>query len=188
VKTLALIAIAAAPLAACSEGNDRMHTGSPELDGGAVYLDSFQPTSRSEALSKPDAPSLTGVNRNNWTPMVVLSPMDGIAATRTYSVNHIWTDSTPRQLGRAPTAVSAIDISGDTGLTQFWEVAASAPLAAIGALMIIPRMITHSPTREVRYFPEDYWRASPHIARKATPAPKPAEAPEIATPPEAPAK
>ena len=190
MKTLALIAVVAAPLAACSEGNDRMWTGSPDLDGGAVYLDSFQPASRTEAVNKPDAPSLTGINRSNWAPTVMLSPMDGIAATRTYSVNYVWTDSTPRQLGRSPTAVSSIDISGDTAMTQFWEVVASGPLAAIGAVMIIPRMITHSPTREVRYFPEDFWRASPHIPRKAPPpaAAQPVDAPESATMPETPAK
>jgi hypothetical protein len=167
-----------------------MWTGNPDLDGGAVYLDAFQPETRSEALTKPDAPSLTGINRNNWAPMVMLSPMDSIAATRTYSVNHVWTDSTPRQMGRMPTAVSSIDIAGDSADTQFWEVVASGPLAAIGAVMIIPRMITHSPTREVRYFPEDFWRASPQVARKATaPTPaQPADSPEIATPSEAPAK
>jgi hypothetical protein len=123
----------------------------------------------------PDGPSLESISRTNWQPTVIVSPMESVAATRTYAVNYMWADATARQQGRMPSAVSSLELSGGSEEDQMWEGVASGPLAFVGAVMIIPRMITHSPTREVRYFPEMYWRAGPETLRKPLRVDMPAE-------------
>jgi hypothetical protein len=190
VKTIALLAVAALPLAACSSGNDRPWIGSADLNGGAVYLDAFREPARPEVSPGSDAPSLESISRTNWQPTVMVSPMEPVAATRTYAVNYLWADATARQRGQMPSAVSSLELSEGSEEDQLWEGVASGPLAMVGAIMIIPRMITHSPTREVRYFPENYWRAPAWTLRKPLGVEAPAEsappaepAPQTAPPP-----
>jgi hypothetical protein len=153
-----------------------------------VHLDAFREPGRPETPPGPDAPSITSIARTNWQPMVIVSPIDSVAATRTYAVNYIWSDATARQRGQSPTPVSSLELTGGSEMTQMWESLASAPIAFAGGVMILPRMITHSPTREVRYFPEQYWRAPADTLRKplagtteeapASPAAAPAGRPE----------
>jgi hypothetical protein len=168
VKSIALIAVPAFLLAACSTGNDRPWTGNDDLAGGAVHLDAFTDPGRPEGTAIPDKPSLVSIDRSNWAPQRMVSPMDAVSATRTYTVNYMWTDATARQRGQMPSPVSSLELSGDSYQDQVWEAAASWPLAFVGFLMIAPRMITHSPTHEVRYFPQQYWRAPTETPRKPT--------------------
>jgi hypothetical protein len=186
VKTLASIVILL-PLAACSTGNDRPWVGNPDLpvggDGGSVYIAALKDAGRPEAPPTPDAPSLTGLSRANWSPSILLVPVDTTAATRTYAVNRMWTDATARQRGQMATPISALELSGDSHKDQVEEAVMSFPLALLGGFLIIPRMVTHYPWTEVRYFPQDYWRAPASTLRKpmvvytAPPAPPPEVAP-----------
>jgi hypothetical protein len=165
------LTVPALALAACSTGNDRTYIGNDFLPGGAVHLDAFSDTPRPEAPPAPAQPSLVSIERSNWTPQVIVSPMDGVAATRTYAINYTWAHGTARQMGRFPTTVSSLEISDNSFTGQITEAIASFPIAFAGGVMILPRMITHSPTREVRYFPQQYWRAPAETRRKATVGP-----------------
>jgi len=167
VKTLVLIAIPALALASCSTGNDRTWIGNPDLKGGATELDAFREEGRPEASPTPDKPTLVSIDRSNWAPQVMVSQMDGVSGTRTYSMIILWADATARQRGQMPTAVSSLEISEDSYEDQVWEGVVSWPLSFVGGVLIIPRMITHSPTREVRYFPRQYWRAPVDTPRVA---------------------
>jgi hypothetical protein len=164
MKPLAVVSLVA--LAGCSIGSDRPWMADPDLRSGAVDLAAFRDPGRPETpTNTPDVPSLVSIDRSNWAPQTMLSPMDGVSMIRTYAVNYMWTDSTARQRGQMPSPVSSLELMGDSQETQMWEAASSFPLAVLGAFMIIPRMITHSPAREVRYFPEQYWRAPAETAR-----------------------
>jgi hypothetical protein len=166
VKPLAFIAVPALVLGACSTGNDRTWIGSPDLKGGATELDSFRDQGRPEVPPTPDKRTLVSIDRSNWAPQVMVSQVDGVSATRAYSMIIMWSDATARQRGQMPTAVSSLEISEDSDTDQVWEGVVSWPLSFVGAVLIIPRMITHSPTREVRFFPAQYWRAPVDTARR----------------------
>jgi hypothetical protein len=185
VKTTAPLIVPLLALAACSTGNDRTWVGNDFLNGGAMHLDAFTEPGRPEAAPGPAKSTLTSIDRSNWAPQVIVAPMDGLAATRTYAINYMWTDSTARQMGRMPSAVSSLELSEGSMTDQIWEAVASGPLAFIGGVMILPRMIAHSPTREVRYFPEQYWRAPAATPRVSSI--EPAEAAPSEPEPQAPA-
>jgi hypothetical protein len=173
VKPLAFIAVPALTLAACSSGNDRTYIGNPDLRGGATELDGFREPARPELPPTPDQPTLISIDRSNWAPQVMVSQVDGVSATRAYSMIILWSDATARQRGQMPTAVSSLELSEDSETDQFWEGVASWPLSFVGGVLILPRMITHSPTREVRFFPRQYWRA---------PVDTPRQVPDVAAP------
>ena len=106
----------------------------------------------------------------------MMVPVDTTAATRIYSYTVHYADATARQRGQMPTPMSSIETSGDSYWSQFEEAIYSPRLRLRQRLRPPrpPRMVTHSPTHEVRYFPESFWarrhRSPPPPARRSTPS------------------
>lgn len=55
-----------------------------------------RPTGRSIGL-KPDGPSMTGLDRSGWEPLVVQELVDGVYAWHTYARVYHFTDKTTRR-------------------------------------------------------------------------------------------
>jgi len=147
-----------------ADGNERTVLGVEE-PGRGVRLESV-----ADAGRRPEAPvtaATTGVStlsRTAWEPTTTLVPIDGTFGHPTYARAYTWTDATGRQRGDPVTPLSALDLTGDTGNTQFWEAAAS-PWRAIQDIAMMPvRMWKTHPWDEVRHIPRSYWRAPAGVA------------------------
>jgi hypothetical protein len=180
---------AATLLAGCStQGNDRASLGAGE---DRVELDALREPERPESEPAPDAVSVTSISRSNWGTQVVLVPVDGTSAQRTFTRPYQWTNETNRQRGGYPLPTSALEMSGDTSGMQWREALSSPFLAGWDLLLMGPRMIIAAPWTERRSIPQPYWRASTDQTRTlARPEPTPAEtaseAPEAPDAPETP--
>ncbi|HYE61070.1 MAG TPA: hypothetical protein VD997_03660 [Phycisphaerales bacterium] len=166
---LAPAALAITLLAGCSTTmNERPWIGQTENNarGGAVYLDLVRAEERPEAPLTSDGPSVVSLTRENWRPMVFTVPVDGVASRRNYTTELHFTDTTARQRGEHPTALSALELSGPTRTEQALEGLVN-PFNAFGDAVLMPaRMAVHWPWREVYSFPPSYWRAPEYVLRR----------------------
>ncbi|GJQ30161.1 MAG: hypothetical protein HBSAPP03_20450 [Phycisphaerae bacterium] len=110
-----------------------------------------------------DAPSSPTLART-WAPMTVHLPVDGTYAFPRYTRGHVWTDTTARQRGDFPSALTALELEGETTWTRLGEMGAGGPIAVFEAVVMVPRMLMHDPRRRVRTLPEPYWRANAGVA------------------------
>lgn len=140
----------------CIRKNDRGEIGRAGSGVRLAFLDDGR--DRPEALRKPDAPSVQGLTRANWEAVRMEVPVDGTYAYRRYARLYHMTDQTSRQRGGPVTALSALERSGPTRLTQALEAGAAFPLAAYDVVAMPFRMITAPPWEVVRALPEQHWR------------------------------
>lgn len=143
--------------------NERITVGrhdSPQ----SVRLPEFNIADRPEKPIESDAASTTTLARGSWQPLTVYVPVDGAYAYPRYSRMHHWTRATSRQRGDPVTALSALELEGNTLPTRLAETAASGPLALYDGVLIVPRMFFLPPWQEVRSLPESYWRRGPGVA------------------------
>jgi hypothetical protein len=156
-------------LSGCSTTmNERPWIGQTENDarGGAVYLDLVRAEERPEAPLTNDPPSLTSLSRADWRPVVFTVPTDGVASRRAYTYELFFAKDTARQRGEHPTQLSALELSGSTRFEQAQEGLVN-PFVTFGdAVLLIPRMVTHWPWREVYSFSPSYWRGTDYLLRK----------------------
>ena len=167
--SLLLLLCAAAPLTGCNTSmNERTWIGQHENDakGGLVLIDMLRPDDRPEAPAVDDGPSLVSLERTNWAPTVVVSPVDGVAAHRAYASESHLTRATARQRGDHPTALSALDLSGRTRVVQWAESWSNPGVAFLDVFLLIPRMVVHHPWDEAYTFPSQYWRAPTTVLRR----------------------
>jgi hypothetical protein len=199
---LLLLLCAAAPLAGCNtDMNERPWIGQHENDakGGLVLVELLRAEERAEVPTLDDGPSLVSLDRRNWAPMVVVSPVDGVAAHRSYANEGFIARATARQRGDHPTALSALDLSGTTRTEQWAESWLNPGIAFLDFALLVPRMVKHQPWDEAYTFPSQYWRAPTTVLRRLpagteTPAVDPGptldvaptDAPEPVSRPEAP--
>lgn len=168
VAGLTLVLLAGG-LAGCSTTmNERPWIGQTENDakGGAVYLDLVRAEERAEAPLTDDKPSVVSLTRENWSPVLFVVPVDGVASRRTYTTEIYYADATARQRGEHPTPISSLELSGPTRTEQALEGLVN-PFNAFGDLVMMPaRMAVWWPWREVYSFPPSYWRGPEFVLRR----------------------
>ncbi len=161
VLLAAVAAAVAAPLAGCTQGNNTATIGD---DLRLPALSDTPP--RRETAIRDDAPSVTSMARAHWgtTPFVV--PVDGVAAKPTYTALRQRTDATARQRGDFPTALTALELDGETRAVR-WREAGVSPLWTMWDLVAMPyRMYQRPPTEEVASQLDWYARAQPQTPRR----------------------
>lgn len=157
-------------LPGCAAPNDREMIGRVGDDVRIGLLS--PPTDRPETGLKPDGPSLTGLDRSAWEPVLVPEPVDGIYAWHTYARVYHFTDKTTRQRGGPVTALSALERSGPTQLPMVLETATSAPLAFVDLVLMPFKFFIAPPWEEVRSVPQTYWRMGPRVPVAGQTAPR----------------
>lgn len=165
MKRAVIVALSPFVLAGClADGNERTVLGVEE-PGRGVRLESLgEAGARPEAPVAVDATGVSSLTRTAWGATTILVPVDGTFGHPTYARAYLWTDATGRQRGDPVTPLSALDLSGESGREQFWEVAAS-PWRAIHDVGMMPvRMFRTPPWHEVRHIPRSYWRTPSSVA------------------------
>lgn len=148
-----------AGLVGCAAPNDRTVIG--RVDEG-VKLSLITPEAARPVMgATPDTPSMVGVDRSGWEPVVIEAPVDGVYGWHRYARVWHFTEETSRQRGGPVTPLSALELSGDMGGTQVLEAAAAGPLALTDLALMPFKFFTAPPWEEVRSLPENYWRANP---------------------------
>ena len=150
----------------CTTGNDRNELGGAT---GAVRLPALvahEQRGEQPLHAARDGSAEASLSRTGWGRMVVEAPVDGIAASPTYTREFSRTAVMARQRGAFPTPVSALDLSGDED-GQREEAWLGAPWAFADAVLMIPRMFLARPWREERSLPEAHWRATTTERRSA---------------------
>lgn len=166
VRALIASVSLAALLGGCTVSNER-------LDVGEVLVpEAYEPQPEQPAFTGSE-PSITSLSRADWGVMPYVVPVAGTAGNPTYTTDYHWTHDTARQRGQEPTAVSSLDMGGDTRSTRILEAVASGPIALWDMVTIVPRMFWTPPWREVRGPEESYWRAPATTPRRPDLAPPP---------------
>lgn len=165
-------AAALALLGGCvAQQNDRLTVGR------SVQLEAFFPPAPTAAeagvpVLPEQPPTLTSVWRDNWTPTVILSPVDGTAHQPTYAKRLLMTDSTARQRREYPTALTALELTNGSEGDQQLEALANPLYALADVVLLLPRMVLDRPW-SIRWSPDvayaRYWHPG------GTPAAVPAE-------------
>lgn len=103
--------------------------------------------------------SLTSLDRSNWTEKTILVPVDGVGHRPHYAVSLQLKNSTARQRGEFPTALSALELTGGYTDEQLVE-SFDQPLIILGSAVILPVRMLIDPQWNVRYSPKrsyDRW-------------------------------
>jgi hypothetical protein len=169
MKRMLLLCPAVIAMGGCTTTmNERPWMGQRENDArsGVVLVEVLRADERPEVPLVDDGPSLTSLDRSNWAPVVVTLPVDGVAAHRSYTNEKLLVRSTARQRGDYPTAVSSVDLSGNTRVEQWAESWLNPGIAFLDLVLLAPRMIAHSPTKEAYAFTTPHWRASTTVLRR----------------------
>jgi hypothetical protein len=173
VRCVGAIALMAALAGCVTTANDRLTEGhgpaayQPEAltreSGRAGRLDPPPPVAKSSPAS------LAGLDRSNWTPTPVVTPVDGVAHHPLYTQHLILTDATARQRREYPTAETALELTQGSGEAQAWEAPRQHLEAFRDLLLGLPRLFWQAPWR-VRWSPDESY------ARIWTPAKRPGAA------------
>ena len=136
-RTRSLVAIlgAAAALSGCT---------SPENDRFRFGEDGMIPAFQSDAAALPtddQIPSVTGLDRSNWEPVVFVVPVQGTAHQPTYAPGVFDLDSLPRQRGDYPTVETSLDLGEPDSGTEFWFAARTHGMAVVDTVMLLPRLV-----------------------------------------------
>lgn len=137
IRTLVCLLVLA-PLAGCyTPNNSRMTLAD------TIGLTVFDPDAASTYTDIPTIPDRLDVYRRNWRPLPFYVPVDGTDHFYLARTDSTCTDSTPRQKGQFPTALSAVDVDGDarSDRTQAYEAVEAPFWAAWDALLMAPRLI-----------------------------------------------
>jgi hypothetical protein len=103
--------------------------------------------------------SLTSLDRSNWTEKTILVPVDGVGHRPHYAESVQLKNSTARQRGEFPTALSALEVTGGFTDEQLVETFTQ-PLVIFGSAVILPARLLIDPQWNVRYSPNrsyDRW-------------------------------
>lgn len=169
-RSLAIIAAAATGvmLTACASDDNRRLT-----IGDDVTLRSLPPTvpepildDRGEPVARPapadDQPSLAGLDRSNFEPIVFAVPIDGSRHQPEVTEPFRLTDETPRHRGEFPTATSALIEPSSSGWTTAGEVLI-APLWAFGDAALLPGKLVIDPVFETVGSPDERTGRTPEF-------------------------
>ncbi len=155
--TLCVLVASLAGLSGCLSPEFHRSTVGRVGSDDAVRLPDLHVPDRQEKPFAGDTASSTSLARS-WAPMRVHVPVDGVYSYPKYTREQVWTDSTARQRGDAASAVTALELDGDTRTMRLGEAAAAGPIATYEALVMVPRMVMHKPWQPIRSLPSSYWR------------------------------
>ncbi len=154
-------------LGGCVAENNRLTVGH-EVELEAFTSDERRLEPLEVTQLRPDAPyaafpeshrSVTSLDRSNWTEKTVLVPVDGLGHRPNYAVSLQLKNSTARQRGEFPTALSALEVTGGFTDEQLVE-SFDQPLIILGSALILPARMLIDPQWNVRYSPKrsyDRW-------------------------------
>ncbi len=164
----ATIAAATALLAGCVSENDRLTLGhevelevfSPDRPGimeGQTPLTT--PASAQYAAFEHGPRAPIGIDRSGWSPTPFVVPVDGTGHRPTYAVSLQMKNSTARQRGEFPTALSALELTGGYTDEQLVE-SLDSPVVVFGSALAIPVRMLIDPQWRTHYSPRwsyDRW-------------------------------
>jgi hypothetical protein len=174
-------------LGGCVEQNHRLTSG-PHSSSTRFAAEALAPAkpgmlSGDDAVVRRDAepwpafpegmPSVTSLDRADWPTTTVVVPVDGTGHRPTYRLGigphgGALPDLTARQRLERPTAITALETTGEWTGDHALEALAN-PFIAFGSAVIIPvRLIIHPQTR-VEYAPDWSYDRYPSSRLQATP-------------------
>lgn len=172
-RSLLLVAVACSGCQ--SIDNDRLLVGSEALPTFVT------PAQRTDArLVQATGPSLTGIERNNWTEAQIVVGTDGVQHHPRWTRAQPAYVKTPRATGLHPTTETALTIDRAAG-PHVAEAFAAPFHGAKDVVLLIPRMFTHGPGC-VRVSPSEAYERSNTSNRAESPALSPVPAPTQAAP------
>ncbi|MBK7405623.1 MAG: hypothetical protein IPJ41_13615 [Phycisphaerales bacterium] len=93
----------------------------------------------------PALPSVTGLDRSNWEPVLFEVPVNGVAHSPTYAPPTFDLAGMPRQRGDEPTIENCLDLGeADVG-AEIGQAFRSHGLAVLDAALLVPRLIIRPP-------------------------------------------
>lgn len=123
--------------------------------------------------NKPDQPSLTGVDRNNWSERTMVIGDEPVLTYPTYRSNPSYTSATARQRGEYPTALSALETTNDQSLSQQTAEGFAFPFwGALDIPAMIPRVFITPPGKLV----QSPVSAAPRAPQATAPVAQPTDA------------
>lgn len=136
-RTRSLVAIlgAAAALSGCT---------SPENNRFRFGEDGMIPAFDTDAAAPPaddQIPSVTGLDRADWEPVLFVVPVHGTAHRPIYAPAAFDLDALPRQRGEYPTAETSLDLGEPDCGTEAWFAARTHGMAVVDTVMLLPRFI-----------------------------------------------
>lgn len=189
-------AAAAASLAilagGCVDSNDRLAVGDTLIVESVTPPPVIEVDAAPSAPRADDGPSLTGLDRSNWTAREFAVPFDGTRHHPHYRGTLALTDATARQRNEYPTLASSLELDdADTGRQfrggieqqfddSWWarlgEVA-TMPFFALGeGLLIVPKLVGEPQALE-EWSPSEPYERSPAWGPRAHERVKPAFVP-----------
>lgn len=135
---MVLLGAAALAVGGCAhEQNDRLRLGRCEK----------LPVFRVEPHELPPAgPSVTGLDRSDWEPVVFVVPVNGVAHSPQYRPPVFDLDTLGRQRGDFPTVLEALDKGEPDAGEDIWLAARAHGWAVLDALALVPRLVIRPPT------------------------------------------
>lgn len=116
--------------------NDRLELGAD------VELPALQP----QACEPFGAtPTVHGLDRSHWEPMVYLVPVNGVAHMPPYAPPTYGLEATSRQRGEFPDAAGSLELGQEDPGDEIGQMFRSHGQAALDALLIVPRLFVRSP-------------------------------------------
>ena len=138
IGRLCMLAAAGLTLAGCThEANDALRLGE------SAVLPVFQ---NNPHQLPPAGPSVTGLDRSNWEPMVYVIPVSGVAHSPQYAPPVYDRDILARQRGDFPTALTALELGEPDAGEELLLAARAHGWAFLDMLMLVPRLAIRPPT------------------------------------------
>lgn len=152
-RPLALLGATTAMFTGCTrDKNDQLRLGACEV----------LPVFQTEPHQLPPAgPSVTGLDRSNWEPMVYVVPVNGVAHQPQYAPPVFDLGTLARQRGDFPTALDALDKGEPDVREEIWLAMRTHGWAFLDGLALVPRLVYRPPTATNWSPRESYGRASP---------------------------
>ncbi|MCC7387668.1 MAG: hypothetical protein IT431_02765 [Phycisphaerales bacterium] len=138
IGRLWMLGAAGLTLAGCThEANDALRLGE------CAVLPAFQ---NNPHQLPPAGPSVTGLDRSNWEPMVYVIPVSGVAHSPQYAPPVFDRDILARQRGDFPTALTALELGEPDAGEELLLAARAHGWALLDMLMLVPRLAIRPPT------------------------------------------
>lgn len=163
-----LLAASVMLVSGCVAENDRLTVGhdidleifDPERPGAVATGEAGDPIAPGTVPGVPGGRrSLAAIDRSNWETQTLLVPVDGTGHRPTYATTLEMKNSTARQRGEFPTALSALELTGgftDEQLVESFDT----PIVVLGSAIVLPVRLFTEPQWLVHYSPRksyDRW-------------------------------
>ncbi len=111
-----------------------------------------------------DGPSLTGLDRSNWSLVRFEAGVDGVSHRPTYATLHAGPTGTARASGEFPTPVSALDLESGGCTDEIGHGFLGLGKAAAEGVSVVPGLFVY-PQWRTGWSPKAIWQRAPDRAR-----------------------